>query len=56
MCPQSTSVFCPNYADDGAEPGGESSALIISNIGELVAHVNNNLICARIVIDITRIY
>ena len=53
MCPQSTCVFCPNYADDGAEPGGESSALIISNIGEWVAHVNNNLICARIVIDIT---
>ena len=50
MCPQSTCVFCPNYADGAGE---ESSVLITSNIGEWVAHVNNNLICARIVIDIT---
>ena len=45
-----TCVFCPNYADGAGE---ESSVLITSNIGEWVAHVNNNLICAGIVIDIT---
>ena len=53
MAPVHFVFCCPNlhnYAD-GAQ--GENSVLIISNIGEWVAHVNNNLICARIVIDIT---